>query len=105
MAKELIAGRDVGGLRRDDVVHQPPAAELAKEATEPFDAGGMILRLVLEAAEDRRRERRGPGSRLGLADAELTRDGLEAAGLVQDVGDLHRGAGPLNVDRGRMQES
>src|SRR5690606_4439036 len=65
------------------------AAELSEQPTEPLQARGLRLRLLLEAAEDRRDERGGAARRLVLADAQFARHRLESADLGEEVGDLH----------------
>src|SRR3954469_16655489 len=49
----------------------------------------MRFRLLREAAENGRRQGRRRLCGFRFSDAELTRHGLETAGLIEDVGELH----------------
>ena len=80
---------DVRRLGREHVVEEPAAAELTEKAAETLEARRLRLRLLLEAAQDGRDQRRRTRARLPLVDTQLARHRLDAAHLVQDVDDLH----------------
>ena len=64
------------------------AAELAEQAAESLDPAG-VLRLRLEAAEDRGQQRLGALRGDRGRHAELVRHRFDAAGLRQDIGQIH----------------
>ena len=68
LPEHIVATADIRGFRRQDVVEQAATAELREKTTERFESGRR-LRLFLESAEDRRRQRLSPGRRLSLADS------------------------------------
>ena len=68
LPEHVVATADVRRFRRQDVVEQAAAAELSEKTTERFESGRR-LRLFLESAEDRGRQRLRAGSRLSFADS------------------------------------
>ena len=89
LSEDVVAAVYAGGLRSQHVVQQAAAAEAAQHAGEAIQSRRLRLRLFLEAAEQRRQQRRGAARRLVLADTKFARHRLDSADLTENVRHLH----------------
>ena len=90
----------VGRLRRQDIVEQPPATQLTEQTAEALNAARLRLRLLFETTQNCRKERRRAAFRLRFAHAQLAGHRLKRACPGKNVGDLRKSA-PLvgSIDR------
>ncbi len=70
MAEQVVAAPDIGRLGRNHIIKKAGAAELSEHAAKAIDPAGL-LRVLLEAAEDRRRERCRPAVHFAFIYAEF----------------------------------
>ena len=89
MAFDAIAQSDADIASAEAVAAQSQAAAAQSSQQAPQPLQSPSLGLLFHAAEDRGQQRLCAGRRLGVAHAQIARDGLQAARLGKDVGEVH----------------